>query len=81
MRHAEAAIAHGQNDAVALTLAGFTIGMEGSKAAMLIRPALWAQRGCLSATRDRMSAAGRKRERRATFVARLLISQLRIGPP
>ena len=29
MRHAEAAITHGQDDAVALTFAGFTIGMEG----------------------------------------------------
>ena len=29
MRHAEAAITYGQDDAVALTFAGFTIGMEG----------------------------------------------------
>jgi hypothetical protein len=29
MRHAEAAITYGQDDATALTFAGFTIGMEG----------------------------------------------------
>src|SRR5215213_5839028 len=29
MRHAEAAIAHGQDDALALTFAGFSIGMDG----------------------------------------------------
>src|SRR6185369_1660418 len=29
VRHAQAAIAHGQDDALALTLAGFSIGMDG----------------------------------------------------
>jgi TolB-like protein len=29
VRHAQAALAHGQDDALALTLAGFSIGMEG----------------------------------------------------
>jgi adenylate cyclase len=29
MRHAEAAVAYGQDDAIALTFAGFTVGMEG----------------------------------------------------
>ena len=29
IRHAQAAIAHGRDDALALTLAGFSIGMDG----------------------------------------------------
>ena len=29
IRHARAAIAHGQDDALALTFAGFSIGMDG----------------------------------------------------
>ena len=33
VRHAQAALAYGQDDALALTLAGFSIGMEGHEAA------------------------------------------------
>ncbi|MGO9330940.1 MAG: tetratricopeptide repeat protein [Steroidobacteraceae bacterium] len=49
IRHAEAAIAHGQDDAVALTFAGFTIGMDkhdtaaafaAFEAALAVRPSL-----------------------------------------
>ena len=37
MRHAQAAIVNGQDDALALTFAGFSIGMDGHEPPFLVR--------------------------------------------